>query len=61
MEVSMLIKFEKLDVGERFYDQNTTEFFVKVCDNAAEFLIGGNYHTGQLATFEYDDFVEVDK
>lgn len=57
----MLIKFESLEVGERFYDPNTAEDFCKVCGNAAEFLIGGNYHSGQLCTFDDFDFVEVEK
>lgn len=57
----MLIKFDDLDVGERFYDPNTAEDFVKLCGNGAEFLTGGNYHSGQIATFDADDLVEVSK
>lgn len=57
----MKIKFKELDVGERFYDPNTAEDYCKVCGNAAEFLVGGNYNSGQLATFEEDEFVEVQK
>lgn len=55
----MSIIFDFLDVGERFYDPSTAEFFVKVCDNAAERLIGDNYSTGHLMTFESDELVEV--
>ena len=55
----MQIKFENLDVGERFYDSSTAEDFVKVCGNAAELLTGGNYHTGTLVTFNPIELVEV--
>jgi hypothetical protein len=55
----MQIKFESLDVGERFYDSSTAEDFVKVCGNAAELLTGGNYHTGTLVTFHPIEIVEV--
>ena len=55
----MQIEFESLDIGERFYDPSTAEDFVKVCGNAAELLIGGNYHTGKLVTFESIELVEV--
>jgi len=57
----MKIKFKKLDIGERFYDPNTAEDYVKVSENAAEFLVGGNYNSGQITTFEEDDFMEVTK
>jgi len=53
-----LITFDSLDVGERFFDPNTTEDYSKVCGNAAEFLIGGNYHSGELATFEPHELVQ---
>ena len=53
-----LIPFDSLEVGERFFDPNTAEDFAKVCGNAAEFLAGGNYHTGQLATFEPHELVQ---
>ncbi len=56
----MTIIFDFLDVGERFYDPSTGEFFVKVCDNAAERLIGGNYSSGNLLTFDSGESVEVD-
>ena len=46
------IRFDALDVGERFHDATTAEDYAKVCDNAAERLIGGNYHGGHLMTFE---------
>jgi hypothetical protein len=55
----MRIKFKNVEVGERFYDPNTAEDYSKVCGNAAEFLTGGNHHSGQLATFEEDEFVEI--
>ena len=58
--LKMTIIFDFLDVGERFYDPSTAEFFVKVCDNAAERLIGGNYSTGDLLTFDSSESVEVD-
>jgi len=54
----MKIKFKNLDVEDRFYDPNTAEYYLKVCGNAAELLIGGNYNSGQLVTFEEDEFVE---
>ena len=57
----MKIKFKKLDIGERFYDPNTAEDYVKVSENAAEFLVGGNYNSRQITTFEEDDFMEVTK
>lgn len=56
----MTIIFDFLDVGERFYDPSIGEFFVKVCDNAAERLISGNYSTGDLLTFDSSESVEVD-
>ena len=55
----MRVKFKNIEVGERFFDPNTAEDFSKVCGNAAEFLTGGNYHSGQLATFDEDEFVEI--
>lgn len=55
----MLIDFDALDVGERFFDPSTAEDFVKVCGNAAERLIGGNYSSGHLMTFEPGERVEV--
>ena len=57
----MRIKFKNIEVGERFFDPNTAEDYSKVCGNAAEFLVGGNYHTGQLVTFDHEEFVEVTK
>lgn len=53
-----LIQFENLDVGERFFDPNTAEDFAKVCGNAAEHLVGGNYHSGRLMTFEPNELVQ---
>jgi hypothetical protein len=53
-----LIKFEQLDVGERFFCPSTGEDFAKVSQNCAEFLTGGNYYTGQLVTFEAIALVE---
>ena len=55
----MQTRFNDIEVGERFFDPNTAEDYSKVCGNAAEFLSGGNYHTGQLATFDDDEFVEL--
>jgi len=55
----MQTRFKDIEVGERFFDPNTAEDYSKVCGNAAEFLSGGNYHTGQLATFDDDEFVEL--
>jgi len=55
----MRVKFKNIEVGERFFDPNTAEDFSKVCGNAAEFLTGGNYHSGHLATFDEDEFVEI--
>jgi hypothetical protein len=54
-----LIQFENIEVGERFFDPNTAEDFAKVCGNAAEHLIGGNYHSGQLMTFEPTELVQI--
>ena len=53
-----LVTFESLDIGERFFDPNTAEDFSKVCGNAAEHLIGGNYHSGRLMTFDSHEFVQ---
>ena len=53
-----LIQFENLEVGERFFDPNTAEDYEKICGNAAEFLVGGNYSSGQLATFEPSELVQ---
>jgi hypothetical protein len=55
----MQTRFKDIEVGERFFDPNTAEDYSKVCGNAAEFLVGGNYHTGQLAIFDDDEFVEL--
>jgi hypothetical protein len=55
---SKLVTFDSLDVGERFFDPNTAEDYSKVCGNAGEYLIGGNYHSGQLATFEPNELVQ---
>ena len=55
----MQTRFKDIEVGERFFDPNTAEDYSKVCGNAAEFLVGGNYHSGQLATFDEDEFVEL--
>jgi hypothetical protein len=51
------ITFDALDVGERFHDATTAEDYAKVCNNAAERLIGGNYHSGDLMTFEPTELV----
>jgi hypothetical protein len=51
------IRFDALDVGERFHDAATAEDYAKVCGNAAERLIGGNYHTGDLVTFDSKELV----
>jgi len=51
------IQFENLEVGERFHDAATAEDYAKVCDNAAERLIGGNYQSGHLMTFEPTELV----
>jgi len=55
---TQLVTFESLEVGERFFDPNTAEDFLKVCGNAAEFLTGGNYFTGQIVTFEPSELVQ---
>jgi hypothetical protein len=55
---NQLVAFSSLDVGARFFDPNTAEDFSKVCGNAAEHLRGGNYHTGQLCTFDEFDLVQ---
>jgi len=51
------IQFENLEVGERFHDAATAEDYAKTCGNAAERLIGGNYHSGDLVTFEPTELV----
>jgi hypothetical protein len=51
------ITFDALDVGERFHDATRAEDYAKVCNNAAERLIGGNYHSGDLMTFEPTELV----
>jgi hypothetical protein len=55
---NQLVTFESLDVGARFFDPSTAEDFCKVCGNAAELLAGGNYHTGQLCTFEKHELIQ---
>jgi len=52
-----LIEFKDVDVGERFFDPNTTEDYCKTCGNAAEWLTGGNYQSGQLLTFCENEIV----
>ena len=54
-----LIQFENIEVGERFHDAATAEDYAKVCNNAAERLIGGNYHSGDLMTFEPTELVQL--
>ena len=56
--MSQLVTFESIDIGERFFDPNTAEDFSKVCGNAAEHLIGGNYHSGRLMTFDDHELVQ---
>ncbi len=53
-----LVTFENIEIGGRFFDPSTAEDYCKVCGNAAEFLTGGNYHSGQLATFEESELVQ---
>jgi hypothetical protein len=55
---NQLVSFESLDLGARFFDPVTAEDFAKICGNAAEFLTGGNYCTGQLVTFEPTELVQ---
>jgi hypothetical protein len=56
--MTKLVTFESLEVGERFFDPNTAEDYQKTCGNAAEFLVGGNYNSGVLATFEDAELVQ---
>ena len=49
--------FQDLFVGDSFFDPNSGDYFVKRCGNAAEWLKGGDYFTGQLITFNNDEFV----
>ena len=58
MQNEQLQTFDSLEVGARFFDPATAEDFAKVCGNAAEFLTGGNYYTGQLVTFEPSELVQ---
>jgi len=49
--------FQDLSVGDSFLDLNSGDYFIKRCGNAAEWLKGGDYFTGQLAIFDNDEFV----
>lgn len=54
----MMVKFESLDVGQRFFDPYCGEYFIKVCGNAAQVDSGGDAVAG-LATFEPEEEVEL--
>jgi hypothetical protein len=54
----MMVQFQTLDVGQRFFDPYCGEFFVKVCGNAAELDSGGDAFSG-LVTFEPNETVEL--
>jgi hypothetical protein len=54
----MMVQFQTLDVGQRFFDPYCGEYFIKVCANAAQIDSGGDAITG-LVTFEYSEEVEL--
>lgn len=54
----MMVKFESLNVGQRFFDPYCGEYFTKVCGNAAEMETGGDAFTGSLATFDAGEMVD---
>ena len=53
----MMVQFQTLDVGQRFFDPYCGEYFIKVCGNAAELDSGGD-NIG-LVTFEPNETVEL--
>jgi hypothetical protein len=53
----MMVQFQTLDVGQRFFDPYCGEYFIKVCGNAAELDSGGD--TIGLVTFEANEEVEL--
>jgi len=54
----MMMKFEDINVGEKFFDPYSGEYFTKVCGNAAEIQSGGDW-IGSLITFDADEMVEL--
>lgn len=54
----MMVQFQTLEVGQRFFDPYCGEFFIKVCGNAAQVDSGGDAIAG-LCTFEAEEEVEV--
>ena len=52
------VTFESLEIDTVFFDPNTGENYQKVCGNAAQFLTGGEYFSGHLATFESNELVQ---
>jgi hypothetical protein len=53
-----MITFGELELNTKFFDTESGEYFSKICGNAAEFISGGDYFTGQLVTFDSNELVE---
>ena len=56
----MKTTFSKLNIGDKFFDPNSGEYFIKVCGNAADFISGGDYFSGCFAEFEEDEIVIIE-
>jgi len=53
------MQFKELKADQKFYDLNSGEYFLKVCQNCAEWLPNSHHQSGQLVTFDEDEFVDL--
>jgi hypothetical protein len=52
------IKFERLDIGARFFDPSSGEDYQKVSHYMGKFISGGNYFSGKLAPFLANELIQ---
>jgi len=51
--------FAHLEVGQRFFDSVSGDFFIKVSNTEAKVDSGGDYLEGALCPFDNDETVEL--
>ena len=52
--------FEEVAIGQTFFDPESGEEFIKLDEQEAGYISGGDAFEGQPAPFYSDDIVEVD-
>lgn len=57
----MKIEFKLLNIGDKFFDPNCGEYFIKVCGNAADFISGGDYFSGCFSQFKDNEIVIIEE